>query len=158
MISQLGILESTNHNDGDEIDKYLKTLALPKGSSYCVAGLYYCFAESCRRLGIPPSWIPLCRTGLAIQLFKCSKSKGRLEKAHPIVDDIIVWVRKHPFGHAERIISVERYGWVETIGFNTRRYNPKTKRFEEGVFRWRRNLYHRILNLHLIGFIGFYSR
>lgn len=155
LFNEIGIRELSNRNDGKEIEKYQKEVGLPKGSPYCVAGQYYCFAEASRKLGMKTESVPLCRTGLSGRLYNCAKSKGRAVFFRPALDDIIVWARNYPFGHVERIVAVFRRGWVETVGFNTKRYNPASKKFEEGVFRWRRNFYNRISNLRILGFIGF---
>lgn len=157
LFEQIGTLERTNRNDGQKVKLYLKSIGLEEGNPYCLAGQYYCFWESSRRLNFDLASLPFPRTGLATRLFNYSKQVGKVSKFLPNVDDIIVWQKgKTPFGHVERIINVGSKGWVETIGFNTRRYDRIRKRYIEGVFRWHRNLFAPLGHLCLIGIVGFY--
>lgn len=157
LFEQIGTLEKTNRNDGKKIRLYLKSIGLNEGNPYCLAGQYYCFWESARRLKFDLASIPLPRTGLATRLINYSKQVGKIGKFLPNVDDIIVWQKgKTPFGHVERIVRIGPKGWVETIGFNTRRYDRTRKRFVEGVFRWHRNLFAPLGHLSIIGIVGFY--
>ena len=55
--SQLYVRESTGHNDGKEIRKYLALVGLPEGNPYCAAGMSWCHEE----LSIPnplSAWSP----------------------------------------------------------------------------------------------------
>jgi len=152
---QLGVTEATNRNDGKDIEKYLKVLGLPTGSPYCLAGQYYCFFEATKILGLPQSAIPLPSTGLSTGLFRFAKQKGKRQSKISI-DDLIVWQRgRSIFGHTERIVKLGRKGWVETIGFNTRKFSKQENRWVEGVFLWKRNLIHPLGQLNLLGFVGF---
>jgi len=152
---QLGVTESTNRNDGKEVEKYQKVLGLPSGSPYCLAGQYYCFAEAAKQLGLPKTSIPLPATGLSTALFRFAKLNGRRSTEFSI-NDLIIWQRgRSIYGHTERIVGLGKKGWVETIGFNTRRYVNKQNRWVEGVFLWKRNLIHPLGRLNLLGFVGF---
>ncbi|MGQ9819946.1 MAG: hypothetical protein ACUVQ1_08530 [Candidatus Kapaibacteriales bacterium] len=155
LFEEVGTLELCNQNDGKSVEKYQKELELPKSSPYCVAGQFYCFAEAMRRLKLPRHAIPLCRTGLSLRLLQCARAKGWAVKPSPALDDIIVWAKRYSFGHVERIVAVFRRGWVETIGFDTRKFNKITKKFDEGVFRFRRNINHTFSTFRLVGFIGY---
>ncbi len=155
---QVGIQEKTNRNDGKEVEEYLKALNLPKGSPYCFAGQYYCFYEATRILKLLPTLNPLPRTGLSMGLWSFAKRKG-MKQNGIFLDDLVVWRKsKTIFGHTERIVLLGKKGWVETIGFNTRRYLKIEKRWVEGVFLWKRNLLHPFGRMNLIGFVGFYQR
>lgn len=157
LFEQIGTFEKTNRNDGQKVKLYLKSIGLEEGNPYCLAGQYYCFWESSRRLNLNSASIPLPRTGLATRLFNYSKQVGKASEFLPKIDDIIIWQKgKTPFGHVERIARVGSKGWVETIGFNTRRYDRVRKRYIEGVFRWRRNLFVPIGHLFIIGIVGFH--
>lgn len=156
LFEQVGTLEERNLNDGKEIEKYLKTLGLPKGSPYCVAGQYYCFFEAARRLSFDPKMNPMPRTGLSIKLYYYARKLGMRKKFEAELDDLIIWHRSRALsGHTERVVKVQRKGWVETIGFNTKRYESESGIWCEGVFRWRRNLFHPLGNMNLLGIVGF---
>lgn len=158
LFEQIGILERTNRNDGERVELYLKTIGLKKGNPYCLAGQYYCFWESARRLQLTLDSIPLPKTGLATRLFYYSKKFGKKSRVVANIDDIIIWRKgRTPFGHVERIVRVGSKGWLETIGFNTRRYDRTRRQYIEGVFRWRRNLFAPLGNLYVLGFVGFYE-
>lgn len=58
--SQLGVTEATGHNDGVAVEKYLASVGLGKGYSWCMAFVYWCFKEAAKKLGIPN---PLLQTG-----------------------------------------------------------------------------------------------
>lgn len=94
------------------------------------------------------------RQAFVTSLSLCSKKTWAVRPGST-PDDIIVWAKRYPNGHVERIVAVIRRGWVETIGFNTRRFNPKTKKFKEGVSGISRNLNHPFSTLRLVAFIGF---
>ncbi len=156
LFEQVGVRERTNRNDGVQIEKYLAELNLPKGSPYCVAGQYYCFAESVRRLSSRTERNPLPKTGLSTKMFKELAKKGKRSGFLPRCDDLIFWQRgTSRFGHCERIIRVGAKGWVTTVGFNTKRYDPISKKFVEGVFVQRRNLLAPFGHLNLLGLVGF---
>lgn len=155
---QVGIQEKTNRNDGKEIEEYLKVLNLPKGSPYCLAGQYYCFYQSTQILKLHPNTNPLPRTGLSVGIWFFAKRNGKKQDGI-FQDDLVVWRKnKSIFGHTERIVSLGKKGWVQTIGFNTRKYIMEEKRWAEGVFLWKRNLLHPLGRMNLIGFVGFYQK
>lgn len=156
LMRQIGTLEKSNRNDGPAIEKYLAAVGLNKGSAYCVAGQYYCFRQAAKNLGLSPGCIPLPKTGLSLELFRYAKRNGASVPCLFSQDDLVVWIKsKSIHGHTERIVSVRRKGWVETIGFNTRRYDASKRRWIEGVFRWKRNLLHPLGRFYLLGIVGF---
>lgn len=156
LIGEIGTKEISNKNDGSEIEKYLKPLNLPKGSPYCLAGQYFCFYSAAKILNLPFNNIPLPKTGHSIFAFRFAKRFGVKVEFKAYLDDLVVWQKgKSIFGHTERIIAVFRKGWVKTVGFNTKTFDTREKRWVEGVFIWHRNLLHPIGNLHLLGLVGF---
>lgn len=156
---QVGVCERTNRNDGDKIKKYLESVGLAEGNPYCVAGQYYCFAEAASLLNLSRNEIPLPRTGLSSTLFNYAKRKGQKTKPEFSTDDLVVWIRPRTIhGHTERIVLVGRKGWVETIGFNTRRYDRRSGKWLEGVFRWKRNLIAPFGKMYLLGIVGFRAK
>lgn len=156
LLRQVGTLEKSNRNDGSQVENYLKSVGLPLGSPYCVAGQYYCFLVAAKRLSIPTTCIPLPKTGLSLEWFRFAKRNGARVPCQFSEDDLVVWMKtKSINGHTERIVSVGRKGWVETIGFNTRRYDASQHKWVEGVFRWQRNLFHPLGRMNLLGLVGF---
>ncbi|MCX7909859.1 MAG: hypothetical protein N2560_10160 [Ignavibacteria bacterium] len=156
LLEQVGVRERTNKNDGTEVEKYLRSVGLSKGNAYCVAGQYFCFLESTRKLKYPETKIPLPKTGLSLKLFTFAVKQGRKVCFSVEMDDLVIWLRKNSIhGHTERIIQVYRKGWVETVGFNTKKYDATRKTFVEGVFRWKRNLNHPLKRFRLLGIVGF---
>ncbi len=141
---QAGTLES-GQNLG-AVEKYTDYMGLPRGSAYCAAGVYYCFARAAQ----DKSDIPIPKTGVATKLFTYAKKHGKRTRAAPQKHDLIIWRLPGSWrGHVERIYKTERSGWVRTIAFNTKKGN------KEGVFRQRRNLYHIFGRLRLLGLVGF---
>lgn len=41
--SQIGVREATGHNDGKQVEQYLKTVGLPKGYAWCAAFVKWTF-------------------------------------------------------------------------------------------------------------------
>lgn len=159
LFEELGTREATNRNDGEKINGYLSSVGLTSGSSYCVAGQYYCFELARKRLGLPSRCNPLPRTGLSFELFRFAKRFGKKIVLDFNRDDLVVWIKnKSIHGHTERIVRVRRKGWVETVGFNTRRYDQQKKKWVEGVFLWRRNLLHPFGRMNLLGVVGFIAK
>lgn len=58
--SQLGVKEATGHNDGVAVEKYLASVGLGKGYSWCMAFVYWCFKQAAAKLGVVN---PLKQTG-----------------------------------------------------------------------------------------------
>lgn len=44
--TQIGVREKTGHNDGKDVEKYLKTVGLGKGYSWCAAFVKWCLLEA----------------------------------------------------------------------------------------------------------------
>lgn len=151
--SQLGVREQSNCNDG-EVLKYLRAVGLEHPAPYCAAGIWWSFAEACRLLGRAGNCNPLPRTALANAMFNYAKLKGTPSKFSPNDCDLIVWRKDGSFrGHIEIIISTERAGFVQTVGFNTRKVLGN--RTFEGVFLQRRNILHPLCQMRVGGIIGF---
>jgi hypothetical protein len=155
MIAQLGVLETAGHNDGPKIKEYLASVGLREGNPYCAAGQYYCFRLPCVTYGWSFSLIPIPRTGHANTMYNYAMKHGHRSKYIARVHDLIVW--KYPNsgnGHIERIISVLKSGWVETVGFNTSG-RIGNQRDGNGVFKKYRNILHPIARMQVRGLIGF---
>jgi hypothetical protein len=58
-LSQVGVRERTGHNDGVQVEKYLKFCNLPKGSEWCSAFVSWCFDQAnikTLHTGYSPAW------------------------------------------------------------------------------------------------------
>lgn len=143
------MLQVGTHERGQNlgaVEKYTNYMGLPKGSSYCAAGVYYCFAQAAK----VKSDIPIPKTGVATKLFAYAKKHGKRTRAAPQKHDLIIWRLPGSWrGHVERIYKIGKAGWVRTIAFNTIKGN------REGVFRQRRNMYHIFGRLKVLGLVGF---
>jgi hypothetical protein len=50
--SQIGVREATGHNDGEAVEKYLKSVGLGKGYSWCMAFVYWCAKQAANKLNL----------------------------------------------------------------------------------------------------------
>ncbi|MFK5948799.1 MAG: CHAP domain-containing protein [Methylococcales bacterium] len=61
-LSQLGVRELTGHNDGQEVETYLRSTGLDKGYAWCAAYVNYCLiqcdAETPKGAAWSPNWFP----------------------------------------------------------------------------------------------------
>lgn len=70
--TQLFVREKTGHNDGKEVEAYLKLLGLPKGYPWCMAFVYWCFSEAAKQLDVLN---PVPKTAGVMDCY--SKAKGK---------------------------------------------------------------------------------
>lgn len=152
VMSQIGTTEKTGNNDGEQIDNYLRPVGLRR-VAYCYAGHYWGFYVAA---GYNKRNVPLLNTALASAAFNYALKNGQLVvPPHPYPLDLVFWkFSKTPFGHAARIISVKRAGWIETIEFNTTRGNSGNQRDGGGVWRRKRNYLFPLGRMNISGFIG----
>lgn len=151
-LAQVGTLERTNRNDG-AVEKYLKIFAAARGTAYCAAGTYWCYAVAADALSLSQSAIPIPKTLLANAIYDYAVRFGKKSDYSAEIDDLIIWRKARSInGHIERIIEVGEKGWVRTVAFNSsERINGKVR---EGVFLKRRNIYHPLSNLMVRGLVG----
>jgi hypothetical protein len=50
-VTQLGVHEKTNKNDGPEVEMYLKSVGLGKGNPWCMAFAYWCVSQAATATG-----------------------------------------------------------------------------------------------------------
>lgn len=152
MLRQLGVTEKTNRNDGKEIKKYLDLFGFKEGTSYCAAGLYWCYYQA--YLKDRNLEIPIIKTAVASEVFFYAKRNGRKCSFTAERNDLIVWKMKNSYrGHIERVIETEDAGWLKTAGFNTSKTINGIRK--EGVFIKRRNIYHPLMKMKVRGIVGF---
>lgn len=150
MMQQVGKVETPQNKGIAKV--YLASVGLSEGYAYCAAGQYFCFSRACNLLNISDKDIPIPKTGLSRKILSYAIQRGKKADYYPSRHDLIIWrvIGNSWRGHIERIISVEKAGWVRTVGFNVKMKNDK-----EGVAIKRRNLYHIIGRLKVAGLIGF---
>ena len=155
---QVGVTEKTNKNDGIEVERYLKSVGLPKGYPYCAAGQYYCWKEA-TSFYVNQYQNPVPKTASANGMFDGLAKKGTRTAYRPQVNDLLVWKNAHNYnGHIERVDSVYPKGWVLTIGFNTASGNKGNQRDGGGVYYRLRNPNHFLGRMQVRGLIGFKPR
>jgi len=148
---QVGVVEQ-KPNDSPEIRKYLQSVGINKPASYCAAGQYYCFYIASKNLY---KSIPIPKTAVANNIFNYGKKNGTKTIYEAKRHDLIVWRKRNSWqGHVERIIRVEKAGWVYTIGFNTSS-GKGNQRDGEGVYIRKRNIKHPLGRLQIRGLYGF---
>lgn len=154
-ISQIGVTELTNKNDGYEIDKYQIAAGYWRGCQYpyCASGQYWCFSEAAKLLNFCNCMIPIYRTGSTYLMFNKAKQLGRKVKYSPKKNDLLFWIVTTT-GHVERIDSMLKGGWVKTIAFNTSS-GTGNQRDGEGVYLKKRNIYSPLNRMRVRGLIGF---
>jgi len=155
-VAQIGVIEKTGRNDGADIEKYLKSTFTNKGSSYCAAAVYWCFFAAANDLKLSLNQIPIKRTALANGILNDALLRGKKINYVPKEHSLIIW--KYPnncFGHIERILSVEKAGWVTTVAFNVSGFSSKYKNKVEGVFLKKRNIFHQLGKIRIRGMISF---
>ncbi|OGU40528.1 MAG: hypothetical protein A2X61_13630 [Ignavibacteria bacterium GWB2_35_12] len=154
-LAEVGTIEKGRTNSGDA-GKYLKCVGLKKGEPYCAAGQYYCFAEAVKFLHLTVLSIPIKRTGNANLMFEDAIHRGIKSRYVINEHDLIVWRKgKSRSGHIERVIIPGKAGWATTVGFNVRKYDNLSKKYVEGVFLMRRNIYEPLQRMRVRGIIGF---
>ncbi|MBU3741507.1 MAG: hypothetical protein FGM24_04385 [Candidatus Kapabacteria bacterium] len=158
---QVGVTEATGRNDGAEVEQYLRSVNLGRGNPWCYALQYWSFAVVSQRP-------PVLRTGLVAAAWNDAVRRGTLTPYVVTVGDLIVWRYLAPDtrGHIERVVRIDRGGWVITIGGNVPpepprqkrtsigKLNDRTERDGQGVWPRTRNVRHPIGRMMLRGLIG----
>lgn len=127
-LSQVGIREATGKNDGEQVEKYLRSVGLSKGYPWCAAFVNYCLTETgaktCKSAWVP-SWFPPHRI-----VYR----QGRELQRVPLRGDTFgIWFTK--MRRLAHIGFVHTWGdgkYVTTIEGNT---GPDGGRDGDGVYR-----------------------
>jgi hypothetical protein len=158
LISQIGIVERTNHNDGPEVKKYLNSVGLNEGNPWCNAIQYWVYKDACDFYYLDYSYIPMYKNGLANSTFSYGQKFGKRVAFIAKVNDFIIWkYRQNYKGHIGRIIKVGSGGWVYTVEGNTSVKNTGSQRDGDGVGNKKRNIYHPLERMNVRGLIGVVS-
>lgn len=166
-LNQIGEME-IKRNYSPQIMKYLNSVNLTAPNPYCAAGQYYCFEQAAKLIKYNVK-IPIYKTGSTRLMYNQAKNNGNKTKYLAAKDDLIVWKKGiTQFGHIERIFNIDSNskGWVTTIAFNVecgKKFNMKDNHNstitdnhkKEGVCFKRRNIYHILGRLSILGIIGF---
>ena len=111
--TQIGVQEiPKNSNAGPDVEKYLKSVGLGKGYSWCMAFVYWCALEAAKQLNIP---ITLYKTGGVMAMWN---AKPLLRVKVPQPGDIMILDYGKGLGHTgivEKIVGTD----VHTIEGNT---------------------------------------
>ena len=101
-ISQLGVSERPEHdNKGAEVEKYLASVGLAGGYSWCMAFVYWCTIEAAKSQGTLP---PLKKTGGVLAQWNSINAKFKFLK--PRAGDIFIMDFGGGKGHTGFVESV----------------------------------------------------
>lgn len=135
-LSQVGVREATGHNDGPEVEKYLKATGLGKGYSWCASFVRWTFDQA----GVPTNitaYSPTAHNSISIIWFQ----DKQVDEVAP-ADVFTLWyLAKNRIAHTGFIDSDGGNGMVETVEGNT---NGGGSRDGDGVYkrkRLKRSLY-----------------
>ncbi|MBL7887243.1 MAG: CHAP domain-containing protein [Flavobacterium sp.] len=132
--SQIGVREKGSANCGPEVEKYLASIGLGKGYSWCMAFVFWCFNEAAKELGQPN---PLVKTGGVLKGWNESKGTKILAKNTKQDPSLVkpgqIFIMDHGsgFGHTG-IVKEVNGGFITTIEGNT---NDNHSREGVGVFQ-----------------------
>lgn len=129
--SQIGVKELTGHNDGVQVEKYQKSVGIPKGAPYCAAFVNWCLQEcgaDHKGSGWSPAWFDVQHV-----IYK----KGSTNKITPRQGDVFgIWFRDlNRIAHVGFIDTWNDDDYVITVEGNT---NASGSREGQGVMRKRR--------------------
>ena len=128
---------TSDANNPGRIKEYLKAAGVGYYNPFCMSGQYWSFVQAReiiryvnKQFGFKfTDVIPFPRTALANYPFHYAKKHGAKAAYKPEKYDFIIWyVAKTVNGHIERIVSVDKAGWVTTIAFNTDNRQVKFKK------------------------------
>jgi len=112
-LTQLGVQEiPKNSNAGADVEKYLKSIGLGKGYSWCMAFVYWCVKTSL----LPNETNPLLKTGGVMRMWN---ERPNLRKTKPMVGDIMILDYGKGLGHTGIVNKLLPNGMIETIEGNT---------------------------------------
>lgn len=136
--SQVGKLEDPlGSNWGHPVQDYLASVGIMEPASYCMAGIYWCFDQACKQLGISN---PLTKTGAVLHAwevaFPAHKSIN-IAGFTPQLGDIFIMDFGMGNGHAGIVETVNPDSSLITIEFNT---DLTGSREGIGVFRRTRHV------------------
>lgn len=112
--TQLGIQEAPGHkNTGKDVEKYLKSVGLGPGYSWCMAFVYWCFSEASDKMARKN---PLFKTGGVLEQWR--QRKDNFRSLTPQSGDIFIMDYGKGLGHTGIVEKVE-LDTIHTIEGNT---------------------------------------
>jgi hypothetical protein len=112
--TQIGVQEvPKGSNAGYDIEKYLKSVGLGKGNSWCMAFVFWCVNEASIKSGVKN---PLLKTGGVLKQWT---SRPLLHVTSPLPGDIFIMDFGQGKGHTGFVESVLSGGRITTIEGNT---------------------------------------
>lgn len=113
-ITQLGVEEAPGHkNTGKDVEKYLKSVGLGGGYSWCMAFVHWCFAEAADKMARKN---PMFRTGGVLEQWRQRKADFRALTPQP--GDVFIMDYGKGQGHTGIVEKVE-LDIIHTIEGNT---------------------------------------
>jgi hypothetical protein len=113
--TQLGQRE-TGPNTGPMVDKYLASVGLPPGNSWCACFVFWCFQQAADALGMLN---PCPRTGGVLRMWEEAPELTKVTT--PSRGSIIIMDHGKGHGHTGIVETVNGGGLIETIEGNTNR-------------------------------------
>ena len=156
--SQVGIREKGGHNRGPEVERYLRSVGLGPGFSWCAAFVYWCFAQSAKQCKVRN---PCPRTGHALTLFTHAPAFALIRLSDPDYQERIrpgcIFVQDHDWTSSEPFAAHRGHcGIIEGVDFSIGEYSsidgntdPTGGRDGDGVYPRNRPL----VDSKLVGFI-----
>jgi hypothetical protein len=126
--TQLGVREATGKNDGPEVEKYLSSVGLGKGYSWCGAFVYWCLLQNEIKGPKGAAWAPVWGVS-ASQVWKNAQSYTRL----PMAGDVFTIYYPHlkRIGHVG-FVHQYKGNTIVTVEGNT---NAAGSREGDGVYK-----------------------
>jgi hypothetical protein len=113
-VTQLGVEEAPGHkNTGKDVEKYLKSVGLGAGYSWCMAFVHWSFADASDKMGRQN---PMFKTGGVLEQWRQRKDKFRALTPQP--GDVFIMDYGKGLGHTGIVEKVE-LDIIHTIEGNT---------------------------------------
>ena len=137
--SYVGTKEATGHNDGPAVSRFLRSVGLPEGYSWCAAFVSYC-------LSAVHAASPATRSARALAFYGKGSHKAAdvvTGKYKPRAGDIVIFRRGvTAYGHVGFVVWYKSPTMIETVEGNT---SPNAASIEqdlngEGVFEKARKI------------------
>lgn len=112
--SQLFVRELTGHNDGKEVEAYLKLLSLPKGLAWCMAFVYWCFDRASKELNVLN---PVPKTAGVLDCY--AKAKQYIITGDPEPGDQFIMDFGSGKGHTGMVTEEKLASRIYTVEGNT---------------------------------------
>lgn len=113
-VTQIGVEEAAGHkNTGKDVEKYLASVGLGPGYSWCMAFVYWCHQQACEAMGTK---ILMFKTGGVLEQWRQRKDKYRALTPQP--GDVFIMDFGKGTGHTGIVEKVED-DVIHTIEGNT---------------------------------------